>query len=70
MHMRKIVFTAAIVQERAEFRAAKGLPEQFDTPDDAKRIFRFDDLATDVHDAASLKVKCLCRPNSGSYIII
>ena len=40
---------------------------RFDTPDDAKRVFRFDDLATDVHDAASLRWgfcgytnKCVC----------
>ena len=36
------------LQDREEFRAAQGLPEQFPNPDDAKRIFRFDDLTTEL----------------------
>ncbi|CAE7892708.1 unnamed protein product [Symbiodinium sp. KB8] len=52
------------LQDREEFRAAQGLPEQFPNPDDAKRIFRFDDLTTELMDDHSLGF-CECFP--GNY---
>ena len=52
------------LQDREEFRAAQGLPEQFPNPDDAKRIFRFDDLPTALMDDHSLGF-CECFP--GNY---